>query len=96
LSTVDPDAGDTFTYTLVAGTGDTDNAAFSISGATVRVDDPSGMSGAYSIRVQTEDSATNTRAEAFTITVSEPGTRAIIMNPVQSPIGEIVVNPVVT
>jgi hypothetical protein len=26
LSTTDPDAGDTFTYTLVSGTGSTDNA----------------------------------------------------------------------
>jgi large repetitive protein len=31
LSTTDVDASNTFTYTLVAGTGDTDNTAFNIS-----------------------------------------------------------------
>ena len=31
LSTTDPDAGNTFTYTLVSGTGSTDNGAFNIS-----------------------------------------------------------------
>ena len=34
LSTTDPDAGDTHTYTLVAGTGDTDNASFTIAGTS--------------------------------------------------------------
>ena len=32
LSTTDPDAGDTHTYSLVSGAGDTDNASFKISG----------------------------------------------------------------
>ncbi len=35
FTTTDPDAGNTFTYTLVAGTGDADNASFSISGANL-------------------------------------------------------------
>ena len=34
LSTTDPDAGNTFTYTLVSGTGSTDNASFTIVGQT--------------------------------------------------------------
>lgn len=75
LSTTDPDAGDTFTYALVVGTGDTDNASFNISGANLRCNDPSGLTpGAYSVRIQTTDSATNTYAEAFTVNVVEPGT----------------------
>ena len=32
LTTTDPDAGNTFTYTLVSGTGSTDNASFTIVG----------------------------------------------------------------
>ena len=32
LSTTDADVGDTFTYSLVSGTGSTDNASFTISG----------------------------------------------------------------
>jgi hypothetical protein len=35
LSTTDPDVGDTFTYTLVSGTGSTDNASFDIVGDQV-------------------------------------------------------------
>lgn len=77
LSATDPDAGDTHTFTLVAGTGDTDNASFNISGANLRCGDPSGLTpGAYSVRIQAADSVTptpNTYAEAFEITVVEPG-----------------------
>lgn len=75
LSATDPDAGDTATFTLVAGTGDTNNADFSISGTTLRCDDPGTLgAGTYSVRIQVADSAANTYAEAFTITVTEPGT----------------------
>ena len=37
LSTTDVDASNTFTYTLVSGTGDTDNAAFTITGADFKI-----------------------------------------------------------
>jgi hypothetical protein len=74
LSTTDPDYGDTFTYTLVAGTGDTDNASFNITGANLRCSDPNALgAGTYSVRIQTDDGA-DTFAEPFTITVLEPGT----------------------
>jgi hypothetical protein len=36
FSTSDVDSGDTFTYSLVTGTGDTDNASFNISGDNLR------------------------------------------------------------
>ena len=35
FSTTDPDAANTFTYTLVSGTGSTDNASFAIVGGKV-------------------------------------------------------------
>lgn len=77
LSTTDPDPGDTFTYSLVAGTGDTDNALFNISGASLRCDDPSGLTpGEYFVRIQTSDGVA-TYAEAFSVFVIEPGTVAI-------------------
>ncbi|MGB0326660.1 MAG: lamin tail domain-containing protein [Akkermansiaceae bacterium] len=38
LTTTDPTPGDTFTYTLVAGAGDTNNALFEITGNTLRTD----------------------------------------------------------
>src|SRR6185369_11515798 len=37
LSATDPDAGDTFTYALVSGTGSADNAAFTLAGGTLQV-----------------------------------------------------------
>ena len=36
LSTTDPDAGNTFTYTLVSGVGDTNNSSFKISGDKIQ------------------------------------------------------------
>ena len=36
LNSLDADAGDTFTYTLVPGTGDADNAIFEIIGTSLR------------------------------------------------------------
>ncbi|NDB17481.1 MAG: hypothetical protein EB018_11420, partial [Gammaproteobacteria bacterium] len=36
LSSTDADAGNTFTYTLVSGTGDTDNATFNVSAGQLR------------------------------------------------------------
>src|SRR5206468_10932547 len=35
FSTTDPDVGDSFGYSLVAGAGSDDNAAFAISGSTL-------------------------------------------------------------
>ncbi len=54
LSSTDVDSGDTFTYTLVSGTGDTDNASFNVSGAnlvTAAVFNFE-VKNSYSVRVQ--------------------------------------------
>jgi hypothetical protein len=74
LSSNDVDAGDTFTYTLVSGTGDTDNASFNITGSSLQagvVFDFETPPTSYSIRVQTKDSANNTFEKVFTITVTD-------------------------
>jgi hypothetical protein len=57
LSTTDPDAGDTFTYTLVAGAGSTDNGLFSISGSDLLTGVAFNyeVQSNYSIRVQSTD-----------------------------------------
>ncbi|HVL00974.1 MAG TPA: Ig-like domain-containing protein, partial [Dongiaceae bacterium] len=69
LSSTDADVSDTITYSLVAGTGDTNNASFNISGSTLRANNSAALAaGNYSVRVQTSDSKA-TYAEAFTITV---------------------------
>ena len=72
FSTVDPDAGDTFTYLLVSGVGDTDNSSFTISGNSLRtaaVFDFETQS-TYSIRVRTTDAAGLFFGKIFTITVT--------------------------
>lgn len=84
LSVTDPDAGDTATYTLVAGTGDTDNASFNISGSTLRANDPSLLgASSRSVRIRATDSAANTREEAFTITVALPANVAVLSGRLQ-------------
>ena len=73
LSTTDPDSGDTFTYSLVAGTGDTDNGSFSIIGRSLQagVAFDFETKSSYSIRVRTTDSGGATFEKAFTITVTD-------------------------
>ena len=72
LSTTDADFGDTFTYSLVAGTGSTDNASFNISGSSLRagVDFNFEARSSYSIRVRTTDSVGGTFEKVLEITVT--------------------------
>jgi hypothetical protein len=72
LSTADPDAGDTHTYTLVAGTGDADNASFTISGDELKTAAVFhwASKSSYSIRVRSTDAGGLTTEKAFTITVN--------------------------
>jgi Ca2+-binding RTX toxin-like protein len=57
LGTNDPDAGNTFTYSLVAGTGPNDNGAFSISGNQLKITGSPDYEAqkTYQIRVRTTD-----------------------------------------
>ena len=71
LSTTDPDAGNTFTYTLVAGTGDTDNSSFNISGNSLRISVVPDYTtkSSYSIRVRSTDQGSLYYEETYTISV---------------------------
>jgi hypothetical protein len=73
LSTTDPDAGDTFTYTLVSGDGDTDNASFILDGATLKTTASFDFETktSYSIRVRTTDYGGESLEKEFTITVTD-------------------------
>ncbi len=72
FSTVDPDSGDTFSYSLVAGEGDTDNTSFVMSGdrleAVVSFDFET--QSVYSVRVRTTDSGGATFEKVFLIFVN--------------------------
>ncbi|WP_231602887.1 beta strand repeat-containing protein [Neorhodopirellula pilleata] len=76
FTTNDPDAGDTFTYSLVNGEGSTDNASFTISGNTLRTASVFDFDtkSSYRIRVQTTDSTGRTLQRSFTISVTELNT----------------------
>ena len=72
FSTSDVDSGDTFTYSLVSGVGDTDNGSFTISGTSLK----NGIvfnyesKSSYSIRVRSTDAGGLYYEDTFTITVT--------------------------
>lgn len=72
LSSTDPDAGNTFTYTLVAGTGSTDNGSFNIAGSSLRITNSPDFESksSYSVRVRTTDQGALIYEEALTITIN--------------------------
>jgi hypothetical protein len=72
LTTVDPDLGDTHTYTLVSGTGSGDNASFQVVGDALQTAAPLNFEtkSSYAIRIRTTDSTTRFFEEAFTVSVT--------------------------
>jgi len=71
FSTTDPDTGDTFTYTLVSGSGGADNASFTISGNTLQTTASFDFESksSYSIRVRTTDQGSLWFEKVFAISV---------------------------
>ena len=72
FSSADPDTGNTFTYSLVSGTGATDNSAFTISGNQLQIKASPDFEtkSSYSIRVRTTDNGGLTFEKALTINVN--------------------------
>ena len=72
LTATDPDVGDTFTFTLVAGTGDTHNSLFNISGNTLRANNAAALNaGTYYVRIRVADSYNSSLDKAFAIMVTD-------------------------
>jgi gliding motility-associated-like protein len=71
LSTTDRDAGDSFSYSLVSGTGSTDNSKFTISGNTLKAAEAFDFEtkSNYSIRIQTSDAGGLSFQKEFTLLV---------------------------
>lgn len=72
FTTTDPTPGDTFTYTLVSGTGDSNNGDFDIVGDQLRSDRDLTVYAAgaqLTIRVRTTDAVGNALEKAFSIEV---------------------------
>jgi uncharacterized lipoprotein YbaY len=66
------DAGNTFTYTLVAGAGSTDNASFNISASSLRTSAIFNFEtkSSYAIRVRTTDQGGLYFEQTFTVNVT--------------------------
>ncbi|MBN1789682.1 MAG: tandem-95 repeat protein [Bacteroidales bacterium] len=82
LTTTDPDAEVTFTYTLVSGAGSDDNSSFSISGdklVTAGVFDFE-TKAAYTVRVRSTDGSAGFIEEAFAIAVNDVNEAPVAVN----------------
>ncbi|MCX5684958.1 MAG: SMP-30/gluconolactonase/LRE family protein, partial [Planctomycetota bacterium] len=87
LSTTDPDAGNTFTYALVGGTGSTDNASFAVSGSTLltAASFDYETKTSYSIRIRSTDQGGLYTEKAFTISVTNVNESPVILNTSRTP-----------
>ncbi len=72
LSTIDPNAGDTFIYSLVSGAGDTGNGSFNILGNKLRSSEVFDYEtqNSYSIRLRTTDHGGLFFEKVFNITIT--------------------------
>lgn len=72
LVVTDPDAGNTFTFALVAGAGSTDNASFTITGSTLKITPVTNfeVKNSYDIRVRATDQGGLTFERPFTISIT--------------------------
>lgn len=81
LTTQDPDAGNTFAYTLVAGTGSGDNSSFIINASNLET---AGffnyeIKSQYSIRVQSTDQGGLSTQKVFVINVTDVDETPVIL-----------------
>jgi hypothetical protein len=79
LTSTDPNVGDTFTYSLVSGAGDTGNASFNILTNQLRSSAVFNyaLQNSYSIRLRTTDQGGLYFEKAFTITITQ-----VVANPI--------------
>jgi Ca2+-binding RTX toxin-like protein len=87
FSTTDPDTGNTFTYSLVSGTGSTDNASFSIINGnqlSINASPDYETKSSYSIRVKTTDQGGLTFEKQLTIgIINVDEQRSLFLTPQQ-------------
>jgi hypothetical protein len=73
FTSTDPDTGNSFTYSLVTGTGDTDNALLTVVGNQLRSNGifDFEIKNSYSIRVKTTDQGGLSYEKALTININD-------------------------
>jgi uncharacterized protein (DUF2141 family) len=82
FTTTDPDNTTGFTYALVAGSGSTDNARFTLSGDALRLTASADFEtqASYAIRVRTTDAGGLSFEQTFTITITNVNEAPAIAN----------------
>ncbi|WP_369821830.1 beta strand repeat-containing protein, partial [Planktothrix sp. PCC 11201] len=83
LTSTDLDVGDTFTYSLVTGTGDTDNTAFTLVGDQLKINASPDFEtkSSYSIRLKTTDAAGLTFEKALTVNINNLNEKLVSLTP---------------
>ncbi|MCX8130520.1 MAG: S-layer homology domain-containing protein, partial [Clostridia bacterium] len=73
LAGIDPDAGSSFTYALVSGTGDADNVSFSLTGNTLKTNTTYSyaLKNSYSIRIRATDAGGLWYEKQFLLNITE-------------------------
>jgi hypothetical protein len=87
LSAAIPYSSGSFTYTLVAGDGATDNSAFAINGDQLTTARPFNMElrGIYSVRVRATDRVGQSTERSFTIRVTDVVNEPLVVESVTPP-----------
>ena len=87
LSATDPDAGATHTFTLVTGAGSTDNAAFNLSGNSLRLNGSANfeVKSSYSVRVRATDQSSLTFEKVLTVTITDVNEAPVVSVPANDP-----------
>ena len=82
FSTIDPDVGDTFTYSLVGGSGSTDNSSFYVNGSQLKTASSFNYEAknSYSIRVRSTDQGGLYTEKVFTIDVTDVNDPPVAVN----------------
>ena len=90
LSTTDADAGDTFTYERVTGTGSTDNGSFTIAGNKLQAAASFNFEAksSYTVRVRSTDRGGLSTEKAFTISVTNVNEAPTVSAPPQFTVTE--------
>ncbi|WP_199319624.1 ExeM/NucH family extracellular endonuclease [Dolichospermum sp. FACHB-1091] len=90
FSSIDVNAGNTFTYSLVNGTGANDNSAFTISGNQLKINASPDFEtkSSYNIRVRTTDNGGLTFDKTLTININDVNEAPIVSNLIPSQRGE--------
>jgi gliding motility-associated-like protein len=100
LSSTDSNPNDTHTYSLVAGSGDTNNASFEIVGNQLKIKESFDFEtkSSYSVRIRTTDATSLSFENTFTITITDvnetPSALALSANSINenSAIGTVLAN----